>query len=202
MFRNMVTSLFKYEKIQTTEIKAKALKALADHLVSLAKRGDLHARRQAMSIIREKPVVHKLFETAQKRFGGISGGYTRVLKLAFRPGDSAPMSLVQLYDTDRTLKDKTREKDKPSRKAETPAKRDQSERETVQTEAEKSREPVAEQPPGTVTVAAQAEKTKVSDDAKTVASGVEENIVTTTPDETPQPALVQQEEKKDQDDSK
>jgi large subunit ribosomal protein L17 len=96
MFRNMVTSLLKYDRIRTTDVKAKELKRWADHIVTLAKRGDLHARRQAMAIVREKNVVHQLFETAQARFGSVAGGYTRVVKIGRRPGDAAPISLVEL----------------------------------------------------------------------------------------------------------
>ena len=96
MFRNMVTSLIKHERIRTTDTKAKELRRWADHLITLAKRGDLHARRQALSIIREKNVVHKLFEEAEERFGDTAGGYTRVVKIGRRPGDSAPMSLIEL----------------------------------------------------------------------------------------------------------
>jgi len=95
MFRNMVTSLFKHQRIQTTDAKAKELRRWADHLVTLAKRGDLHARRQAMAIVREKNVVHKLFEEAQSRFSAIAGGYTRVVKLGRRPGDAAPISVIE-----------------------------------------------------------------------------------------------------------
>ena len=96
MFRNMVTSLFKHPRIQTTDAKAKELRRWADHLVTLAKRGDLHARRQAMAIVREKKVVHKLFEEAQSRFKAIAGGYTRVVKLGRRAGDAAPISVIEL----------------------------------------------------------------------------------------------------------
>ena len=108
MFRNMVTSLFKHQRIQTTDAKAKELRRWADHLVTLAKRGDLHARRQAMAIVREKKVVHKLFEEAQRRFKAISGGYTRVVKLGRRAGDAAPISVIDLVtpsaDGDETKK--------------------------------------------------------------------------------------------------
>ena len=96
MFRNMVTSLFKYDRIRTTDAKAKELRRWADHMITLAKRGDLHARRQALAIIREKDVVHRLFEEAAGRFGAISGGYTRLVKLGARPGDAAPVTLVEL----------------------------------------------------------------------------------------------------------
>jgi len=73
MFRNMVTSLFKHERIRTTDAKAKELKRWAENLITLAKRGDLHARRQALSIIREKDVVHKLFAEAPERYGSVNG---------------------------------------------------------------------------------------------------------------------------------
>jgi large subunit ribosomal protein L17 len=92
----MVTSLFKHGRIKTTDVKAKELRRWADHLVTLAKRGDLHARRQAMSIMREKAVVHQLFSEAPDRFGDRSGGYTRVTKLGVRKGDAAPISMIEL----------------------------------------------------------------------------------------------------------
>lgn len=96
MFRNMVTSLLKHDRIRTTDTKAKELRRWADHVITLAKKGDLHARRSAMAIVREKDVVHKLFETAGDRFGAISGGYTRIVKIGPRPGDAAPMSIIEL----------------------------------------------------------------------------------------------------------
>ena len=100
MFRNMVTSLFKYDRITTTDAKAKELRRWADHIVTLAKRGDLHARRLAMSIVREKDVVHKIFEAAPERFGNVNGGYTRIIKVGRRPGDAAPMTVVELISSD------------------------------------------------------------------------------------------------------
>ncbi len=96
MFRNMVTSLFKHERIRTTDAKAKVLRGWVDHLITLAKRGDLHARRQALSIVREKNVVHKLFAEAKDRFGARAGGYTRIIKEGRRPGDAAPVSIIEL----------------------------------------------------------------------------------------------------------
>jgi large subunit ribosomal protein L17 len=96
MFKNMVTSLLKHDKIRTTSTRAKELRGWADHLITLAKRGDLHARRQALSIVREKNVVHKLFEEASERFSAVAGGYTRVIKIGRRPGDAAPMSIIEL----------------------------------------------------------------------------------------------------------
>ena len=110
MFRNMVTSLFKHERIRTTDTKAKGLRHWADHVITLAKRGDLHARRQALSIVREKNVVHKLFDEAAERFGSISGGYTRIIKMGRRPGDAAPVSMIELVDAERGKKKKTKDK--------------------------------------------------------------------------------------------
>jgi large subunit ribosomal protein L17 len=118
MFRNMVTSLLKYERIRTTNAKAKELRRWADHIITLAKRGDLHARRQVLSIVREKAVVHKLFEEADQRFGASAGGYTRVIKLGRRPGDAAPISMVELVISEtKPKKKKTAKKTKKSKVA-------------------------------------------------------------------------------------
>jgi large subunit ribosomal protein L17 len=110
LFRNLVTSLFKHDRIRTTDTKAKELRRWADHLVTLAKRGDLHARRQALSIVPEKAVVHALFEKAGDRFGKISGGYTRLVKLGPRPGDAAPMTLIELVGAEEKTKKKAKKK--------------------------------------------------------------------------------------------
>lgn len=106
MFRNMVTSLFKHARIRTTDAKAKGLRRWADHLITLAKRGDLHARRQALSIIREKNVVYKLFDEAAELFGAVSGGYTRIIKIGRRPGDTAPISMIELITFEKSKKKK------------------------------------------------------------------------------------------------
>lgn len=108
MFRNMVTSLLKHDRIKTTDVKAKELRRWADQIVTLAKRGDLHARRMAMSIVREKDVVHKLFEEAAERFGAINGGYTRIIKIGRRPGDAAAITLVELVSSDGVKPGKTK----------------------------------------------------------------------------------------------
>ena len=101
MFRNMVTSLLKYEKIKTTDTKAKEVSRWADYIITLAKKGDLSSRRLALSIVREKDVVHKLFENAGEKFGPILGGYTRITKIGRRTGDAAPISLVELLPNDK-----------------------------------------------------------------------------------------------------
>jgi len=110
MFRNMVTSLFKHERIRTTDVKAKELRRWADNLITLAKRGDLHARRQALAIVREKAVVHKLFEEAAQRYGSVSGGYTRIVKLGRRRGDAAPISMIELVTPEPPKKKKKKAK--------------------------------------------------------------------------------------------
>jgi large subunit ribosomal protein L17 len=111
----MVTSLFKHDRIRTTDAKAKELRRWADRIITLAKKGDLHARRQALAIVREKDVVHKLFEQAQERFGKTNGGYTRIIKLGRRPGDAAAVSLIELISADEIGK-KKKKKAKPEAK--------------------------------------------------------------------------------------
>ena len=101
MFRNMATSLFKHDRIMTTDVKAKELSRWADKIITLAKRGDLHARRQVLSIITEKSVTHKLFEEAHKRYGMIEGGYTRIVKAGLRNGDAALMSVIELVASEK-----------------------------------------------------------------------------------------------------
>jgi large subunit ribosomal protein L17 len=92
---NLAKDLIEYEKIKTTKTKAKQVQPLVDKLVGLAKRGDLHARRQALSIITDKDIVHKLFEEIGPRYDEIDGGYTRVVKIGPRKGDAAPMAIIE-----------------------------------------------------------------------------------------------------------
>lgn len=96
MVRNMVTSLFKHEQLETTDARAKELRQVAEKMITLAKRGDLHARRQALATIREKAVVHKLFEELKDRFMDRQGGYVRIVKKENRKGDGALISIIQL----------------------------------------------------------------------------------------------------------
>lgn len=92
----MVTSLLHHERIETTDPKAKELRRLTDHVIGLGKEGSLHARRRALGIIQNKAVVHKLFETLALRFKNRMGGYTRIVKVGWRHGDHAPISLIEL----------------------------------------------------------------------------------------------------------
>jgi large subunit ribosomal protein L17 len=98
LFRNLLVALFRHERITTTEAKAKAVRGLAEHMVTLAKRENLHARRQALTMIPDAAVVGTLFDTIAARFSGRNGGYTRIIKLGPRPGDNAPMVLLELVD--------------------------------------------------------------------------------------------------------
>lgn len=95
---NLATELFRHGRIRTTHARAKAVQPLADHMVTFAKRGDLHARRQVLRVIRDKDVVHKLFADVGPVFADRSGGYTRILKLGPRKGDAAPMALIELVE--------------------------------------------------------------------------------------------------------
>jgi len=138
----MVTSLLKYERIQTTDTKAKELKRWADSIITLAKRGDVHARRQALAIVREKEVVNKLFAEAAERFASKAGGYTRILKVGRRPGDAAPVSLIEL-----TGEAKSKEK-KPAKKKATKAAKSKTTKGRP-AKAEKEQKPAKEAAPAT-----------------------------------------------------
>lgn len=96
MLRNMVTSFLKYEKIRTTDVKAKELKQVAEKMITLGKRGDLHARRQALAFVRDPEVVGKLFSDLSARYRDRAGGYTRIVKMGYRTGDNAPLSVIEL----------------------------------------------------------------------------------------------------------
>ncbi|KGF46370.1 50S ribosomal protein L17 [Veillonella montpellierensis DNF00314] len=96
LFRGMLTSLFQHERIETTEAKAKELRKLADQMVTLAKRGDLHARRQVLAYIMDEDVVKKLFDTVAPKYVDRQGGYTRVIKTGLRKGDAAPCAIIEL----------------------------------------------------------------------------------------------------------
>jgi large subunit ribosomal protein L17 len=111
MLRNMVTSLMEHEAITTTDAKAKAIRSLADKMITLGKRGDLHARRLALRVIRSKKIAKRLFEEIAPRYANRDGGYTRVVKKGFRPGDRAPISVVELVErTTEKSKDKASSK--------------------------------------------------------------------------------------------
>ncbi|MEW5703088.1 MAG: 50S ribosomal protein L17 [Pseudomonadota bacterium] len=100
MFSNMAVALIKHEQIQTTLPKAKDLRPVVEKLITLGKRGDLHARRQALSALGDSKIADKLFTTLAERYADRPGGYTRVMKSGFRYGDAAPMAVIELVDRD------------------------------------------------------------------------------------------------------
>ena len=102
MFRNMVTSLLEHERIQTTDAKAKELRGVSERVITLGKRGSLHARRQALEVVRDKGVTAKVFGELAERYRERPGGYTRIIKAGRRVGDAAPMSIIELVDRPET----------------------------------------------------------------------------------------------------
>lgn len=106
LFAALAHGLFKHEQITTTLPKAKDLRPIAEKLITLSKRGDLHARRQVLAVIKDEKIVGKLFTTLADRYKERQGGYTRVLKAGFRYGDAAPMAIIELIDRDVSAKGK------------------------------------------------------------------------------------------------
>ena len=104
MLRNMVTSLFEHEQIVTTDAKAKVVRPVAEKMITLAKRGDLHARRQALAYMKDKGVIHKLFGDLKDRYLDRQGGYLRIVKKGVRKGDGASVSVIQLLPADESVK--------------------------------------------------------------------------------------------------
>jgi large subunit ribosomal protein L17 len=100
MLRNMVTELLEKEKITTTVTKAKELRPYTEKMITLGKRGSLHARRQALAVIRKKSVVHKLFDSLGPRYADRNGGYTRIIRLGYRKGDSAENAIIELIGSE------------------------------------------------------------------------------------------------------
>ncbi|NBX03352.1 MAG: 50S ribosomal protein L17 [Alphaproteobacteria bacterium] len=106
MFANMAQALIKHEQISTTLPKAKDLRPIVEKLITLAKRGDLHARRQVLSQIKDADLTNKLFSAIAERYKTRQGGYIRVLKAGFRYGDNAPLAIIELVDRDESAKGK------------------------------------------------------------------------------------------------
>ena len=119
LFRNLLVALFRHERISTTEAKAKAVRGLADEMITLAKRETLHARRQVLAMVPDDEVVRKMFDTIAARFADRNGGYTRIIHAGTRPGDGAPTVLLELVDRPETPADKGKGKGKGEKKRET-----------------------------------------------------------------------------------
>jgi large subunit ribosomal protein L17 len=123
MLANLATALFEHGAITTTEARAKRVRPLAERMITFAKRGDLHARRQVMTVIRDKSVVHVLFEEIGPRYATRPGGYTRITKIGPRKGDNAPMAVIELWEplAERTVAEATAATKRAAKKAAAPA---------------------------------------------------------------------------------
>ena len=135
LFRNLLVALFRHERIMTTEAKAKAVRGMADQMVTLAKRENLHAKRQVLAMVPDETVVKKLFDTIAARFSDRNGGYTRIIHAGTRPGDRAPMVVLELVDRPEAPK----EKGKKDAKAEKTPKADKADKGEAAAGARKGR---------------------------------------------------------------
>ena len=162
MLANLATSLFEHGRITTTEAKAKRLRPLAEKLVTFAKRGDLHARRQVMTTIRDKDVVHTLFAEIGPRFENRPGGYTRITKVGYRKGDNAPMAVIELVLEPVNPKPKSAKKAKA---AEAPAAPAAEEPQVDETEVESTDEAAVEEAPEAEATEAEATEESTEGDA-------------------------------------
>jgi len=124
MYRNMVTSLLEHERVETTHAKARELRRVADRMITLGKRGDLHARRQAATMVRDRDVTGKLFGELAERYASRPGGYTRVLRVRRRVGDAAEMSIVELVEEPAPPEKKKQTRKKATRKKKSSSKED------------------------------------------------------------------------------
>lgn len=144
MYRNMVTSFLNHERITTTDVKAKELRSIAEKMITLGKKGDLHAMRQAASYIRDKKVVTKLFTAIAPRYAERAGGYTRIIKLGIRPGDNAPLSVIELVEEELKAPKGTAKKKADVKKA-APKAAAQATAATVETQTVEAAEPAAQE---------------------------------------------------------
>lgn len=144
MLANMAASLFLYHVIKTTDAKAKELKKLVDKLITLAKRGDLHAHRQVYDVIKDRKLVKKLFDEIAPQLQDREGGYTKVLKLGTRRGDGASLSVVELLVERPPAEEKKRKKGKPKKEAEVKATKEEKIEEKAKEEPKEVKEEVEE----------------------------------------------------------
>ena len=168
MFRNLVTSVLEHERVMTTDAKAKEIRRWVDWMITLGKKGDLAARRQALRVIRDKSVVHKLFADLAPRYQNVNGGYSRVIKIGYRRGDGAPMSMIELIDFE------TLEKKRPGKKK----KKEKARVEEAVTEAAVDSE--AEGAPGVAEEPSEGEKSEVEE----AAAGESEELAEVSEEET------------------
>ncbi len=167
MFRNMVTDLFRFDKIKTTDTRAKELRRIAEKLITLAKDGSLHKRRQAAAYIRDNEVLKKLFDVIAPKFKDRPGGYTRIIKLGFRRGDNSPISIIELVEEEfkpaKKKKAKAAPKKQETRAAETTAKARSGKKESAEELGLIEEEKAAEAPETPVAEAAAEEPASASE---------------------------------------
>jgi len=157
----MVTSLLKYEQIETTDAKAKSLRPVAEKMITLAKRGDLHARRQALAYIQDKAVTHRLFDELKDRYLNRQGGYVRIVKKGVRKGDGAPISIIQLVPPDEEKKSgKKKAKKRKVSKASAP----KPQKEIAVKKGEEAAEKVKDETPPAATDETSVEEEKVEEE--------------------------------------
>jgi large subunit ribosomal protein L17 len=188
MLANLATSLFEHGRITTTETKARRLRPFAERLITKAKRGDLHARRKVMQVIRDKSVVHVLFTEIGPRFENRPGGYTRITKVGPRPGDNAPMAVIELVEALEAASDDAKGSQQAPQAATAAAPAEESDSEAMAEEAEA--EVAATEQPATEDVAtedvateqpaaAQAQAPAAESDSEAVAEEAEAEVAAT-----------------------
>ncbi len=188
MFRNMVTDFFRFDKIKTTDTRAKELRRIAEKLITLAKDGSLHKRRQAAAYIRDNEVLKKLFDEIAPKFKDRPGGYTRITKLGFRRGDSSPVSIIELVEEDYRPKKKKAKAAPKKKETEATAKAKSSKKESAEDlgliEEEKAAEASAAEAETTAAAEAQPEEAAAPETETTAAPEAETPAAETAPEET------------------
>ncbi len=193
MFRNMVTDFFRFDKIKTTDTRAKELRRIAEKLITLAKDGSLHKRRQAAAYIRDNEVLKKLFDEIAPKFKDRPGGYTRITKLGFRRGDSSPISIIELVEEDYKPKKKKakaapKKKETQASETEATAKAKSSKKESAEDlgliEEEKAAEASAAEAETTAAAESQPEEAAAPETEATAAPEAETPAAEAAPEET------------------
>jgi len=193
MFRNMVTDFFRFDKIKTTDTRAKELRRIAEKLITLAKDGSLHKRRQAAAYIRDNEVLKKLFDEIAPKFKDRPGGYTRITKLGFRRGDSSPISIIELVEEDYKPKKKKakaapKKKETQASETEATAKAKSSKKESAEDlgliEEEKAAEASAAEAETPAAAEAQPEEAAAPETEATAAPEAETPAAEAAPEET------------------
>ncbi len=146
LYRNMVTSLLEHERIQTTDAKAREVRRIAERMITLGKRGTLHARRRALRIIRQREVAAKVFNELADRYRDRPGGYTRVLKLGIRTGDAAPVSIVELVEADGVARPRAEPAEKKTARGKSAPKKAPAKKTAPEKKASRSKTPAKKKP--------------------------------------------------------